>query len=420
MDNQFLYTYDYPASNYNDSVYYYDYFKNSKPRNVYFNNRIVGPSVMYHKGRHAFSLVTALRTSTSVVRLPTDLANFIYRGMQFRPQQSITYSSSGPLRLAVLSWAEIGLGYSNTIHQDYAYQLDAGIMVKALLGLGGAYATINNLTYMIPNHDSIYVNQMTGSIGFSLPFNTANNTAAISPLIKGTGMSADLGVLYMKFNQRADKDKKLPPLLEGTKKDYLYRAGLSLIDLGWIRFNDLVQVHEFNNVQNALWSGLSGFTPTNFNQILQSASYNLLGDSAASLTTQTKISIWLPTALSAQFDYNFGNNLFVSATFVQGIRIGNAGIRRPALIALTPRYETRYFEVNLPFSFYDYHDPQIGLAIRIFNLVIGTEKLGTFVNLTDVNGMDFYFSIGFNLSPKTSSHSSGCDTYENYKRYQTK
>jgi hypothetical protein len=420
LDDQYLYVYNYSESNYYDSVYYYDFFKNTKPRNFYFNNRIVGPSVMYHKGIHAFSLITGLRTNLSVVHLSSDLANFIYRGMQFRPQQSTTYTSKSVIRMAMLSWAEIGLGYSVTLQKNFDYQLDAGLTAKLLLGLGGAYATISNLTYMIPNADSIYVDKMDGTIGFSLPFNTANNTAAVNPLIKGKGFSLDAGVVYMKFNQRTDRNGKVPEYLAGTTKDYLYKAGLSLLDFGWIKFNNLAQVHDYNNVENALWSGLKSFNPTNFDQVLRSASYNLLGDSSASLTDATAISVWLPTALSAQFDYNFGNNVFVNATCVQGFRLGSAGISRPSVISLTPRYETRYFEVNLPFSFYDFRDPQMGLAIRIFNLVIGTEKLGTFVNLTDVNGMDVYFSLGFNLDMKSKSKSQGCDTYENYNRYRVK
>ena len=417
MDPQYLYIYEYPKVNYSDSVYYYDYYKNSRPKNIYLNARIVGPSVMYHKGKHAFSFITGLRNNTSVVKLPYDLANFIYRGQQFRTQQNNTYTD-GQIRFTALSWAEIGLGYAYTIRRDHDYELNAGITIKALLGLGAAYGVINNLTYMIPNVDSLYVNDMNGTIGFSMPFNAANNTAAIDPLIKGTGIGFDFGISYLKLNQKTDRGQKSSIWLQGTQQNYLYKVGISLIDVGKINFNKLVQVHEFNNVNNALWSGLRTFAPTNFEQILRSASYNLLGDSSASLSSKTRISICLPTAASFQFDYNFGDNLFVNATFVQGMRLGQISVRRPALIALTPRYETRYWEVNLPISFYDFRDPQLGIAIRIFSLVIGTEKLGTFLNLTDVNGMDVYFSLGFNIVPKEKSPSGKCDSYEDYKRYR--
>ena len=44
MDPQYLYTYDYPQFNYTDSLYYFDYFKNSKPKNVYLNNLTATPT----------------------------------------------------------------------------------------------------------------------------------------------------------------------------------------------------------------------------------------------------------------------------------------------------------------------------------------------------------------------------------------
>jgi hypothetical protein len=415
MDPQFLYVYDYPQASYTDSVYYFDYFKNSKPRNVYQNTRIIGPSILYHKGNQAFSLITGLRTSTSVVKLSYDLANFIYRGLKFGPQENITYTD-GPMRVTALSWAEIGLGYAYSFHQGNDYSLNAGITMKVLLGLAGAYSIINNVSYMIPNADSLYVYDLNGTLGFSLPYDSPNNTMAINPLVKGTGIGFDFGISYLKLNHLNGRNYKGSTWLKGTNQEYLYKIGLSLIDVGKINFNKLVQVHEYNNVNNVLWSGLRTFSPGGFQETLNSISYHLLGDSSASLTTATRIGIWLPTAASVQFDYNFGSNLFVNATMVQGVRLGEISVRRPTLIAVTPRYETRFWEVNLPISFYDFRDPQLGLSIRLFGLVVGTEKLGTFLNLTDVNGMDVYFSLGFNLDPKGKAKA--CDSYENYKRYQ--
>ena len=150
----------------------------------------------------------------------------------------------------------------------------------------------------------------------------------------------------------------------------------------------------------------------------------MLGDSLASLTDQSDFRIWLPTALSAQFDYNFGHDLYVNATYVQGIRMGSPGVKRETLLAVTPRYETPDWEVNLPLSIVDFRHPAIGLAIRIFYLVIGTEKLGTFLNLTDISGIDLYFALNINLNPKagkggySKGKGKGCESIREYKRYQ--
>ena len=134
--------------------------------------------------------------------------------------------------------------------------------------------------------------------------------------------------------------------------------------------------------------------------------------------------MYLPTAVSAQFDYNFGNNIFINATYLQGIRLGKPGVKRETLLAITPRYETPLWEVNLPISIVDFKHPAVGLSVRVYNLVIGTDKLGTIFNLTDIRGLDLYFSLGINLDPTVSQgkyrsyKSNKCESIQEYKRYQ--
>jgi hypothetical protein len=415
-DPQYLYTYEYPG-NYTDSVYYFDYYKNSKSRYFYQNTRLAGPSILYHKGNDAYSLVTGLRSVSSVEKLPDDLANFIYRGMQFRPQHSETYTD-GWSRFTSLTWFEAGLGYTRTIFERYDDALYAGITAKLLLGLAGAYGLVDNVTYMIPSADTIIVYNLNSRFGFSLPLNTASNAAELDPLVKGKGFSFDAGITYVRMKDRKRNYRESSGLRRGISNEYHYKAGISLLDMGFISFNQFVEVHEFNDVNNRIWPGLLSFNPSSLQDVIRSASYNLLGDSLASQTDATKFKIWLPSALSLQFDYNAGNNIFVNATVINGVRFAQPSVRRSSLIAVTPRYEAKYFEVSLPVSLFDYRDLQLGMALRIFNLVIGTEKLGTFLHLTDVNGMDIYFALGFNLNPKSKEKT--CESYQDYKRYQTK
>lgn len=424
-DPAYMYIYDYPEYNYKDTVHYIDYLKNTVKRGFYGNLRFAGPSVTFRQGNHAFSLVTGFRNNFSIEKMPNDAANFIFRGQDFAPQHNITYEDSY-FAMAVLSWIELGLGYANTFYTDGGQEFSAGITLKGLLGTGGAYGIVNNATYMVPNTDSIYFYRMNASIGLALPMNYATNEVVSDPLIRGYGFSADAGVSYCLKGSTL-----LPPSSFGKndsdhEDDYLLKAGISILDMGWINFNKEVQVHEFQDVDNRLWSGLRSFHANSIQHFLRSASQNLLGDSLASLTTQTRFSMFLPSAASVQVDYNFGSNIFLNATLFQGIRLGKRSVRRPSLLAVTPRYETPIFAVSLPVTLYDFREPAIGLAFRIYSLVVGTEKLGTFLTLTDVEGMDVYFSLGINLNPKKSdwkyksSRSTPCESYENYNRYRVK
>ena len=66
---------------------------------------------------------------------------------------------------------------------------------------------------------------------------------------------------------------------------------------------------------------------------------------------------------------------------------------RPAELSVTPRFETSLFEVHLPVSLYEWTQPRIGLALRVYGITVGTEKLGGFFHVSNFTGMDFYFSV---------------------------
>ncbi len=72
-------------------------------------------------------------------------------------------------------------------------------------------------------------------------------------------------------------------------------------------------------------------------------------------------------------------------------------LRRPAQLALIPRYETKNLEFSVPISLYEYKYLRIGLAARVGFFSIGTEKLGTYLGLGDITGLDFYASVRFNF-----------------------
>jgi hypothetical protein len=424
FDNpQYWYIYQYPEFTYTDTVRYLDFHNTTKPKNLYFNARIAGPSAMFRYGNHTFSLVTAFRNNFSFTKVPYDVANFMYRGQDYAPQHEISYSHQ-KFDYAILSWMEIGPGYTYTFVRDDDNEISAGIMVKLLLGTGASFGTINQVNYMVPNTDSIWFYRMDATLGLGLPMNYADNSLSFHPFIRGWGLSGDLGVNWVHQGTTLLGGSS-DPLVADQQDRYLFKAGVSLLDLGRISFNREVQIDHYVVNDTTLWPGLLNFHATSVQQFTRSASYHLMGDSLASVTGQTRFGIWLPMAFSFQFDYAFGKNLYLNATYLQGFRIGRPGIKRPAIIALTPRYGNRIYEVNLPLSLTDFRDPAIGLSLRIYNLVVGTEKLGTFLHLTNVGGMDVYFSLGFNLSSPQGGRGSkggrtkGCDSFENYDRYRT-
>lgn len=144
------------------------------------------------------------------------------------------------------------------------------------------------------------------------------------------------------------------------------------------------------------WPNFSNTNQQNLNASVSDISRQFYGDTSK-LLQGNRIKIGLPTALSMQVDVNYTGNWYINGTLIYPLNLSNASITRPAQLALTPRYETDYFEVNLPISMYDFQRPRIGISARIGILTIGTDKLGGFFHINDFTGFDFYFALKLSL-----------------------
>ena len=110
------------------------------------------------------------------------------------------------------------------------------------------------------------------------------------------------------------------------------------------------------------------------------------------------IKIGLPTALSVQADFSLQNNIYIGGFWIHPIRINMSALRRPAQLAVVPRFETKYFELSVPLSLYEYRYPRVGIAARFYFLTIGTERLGTYLGMADMNGLDIYASVKISIN----------------------
>ncbi|MFH1936360.1 MAG: DUF5723 family protein, partial [Bacteroidota bacterium] len=167
--------------------------------------------------------------------------------------------------------------------------------------------------------------------------------------------------------------------------------------------------------QSSLWEDLTRFDFQTINQLMDTISYQFYGDPTTAYQDE-KFTLWLPSALSAQFDYHYNRNWYVNASLIFPFRFSNVSLSRSALLTLTPRYESRWFDASLPLTLYDWSQLRVGLAFRFYILTIGTEKIGPFLGFSNFNGMDLYFSIKIPLEKGVCGKrvSKSCPAYEDY------
>ena len=67
----------------------YSYYQDKSLKNIFVNTRMIGPSVMFSCKDNVFGIRTGFRVMSSTRRLPYDLANFSYYGLDFKPQHNV-------------------------------------------------------------------------------------------------------------------------------------------------------------------------------------------------------------------------------------------------------------------------------------------------------------------------------------------
>src|SRR5688572_10294424 len=241
-----------------------------------------------------------------------------------------------------------------------------------------------------PSSDTLIVNSVTGSYAHSL--SDGENTLEKPFKPRGIGGGADIGITYYRGRNHGAGDCN--QTAENIKK-YNYRIGFSFIDIGVIHFGKQAKVFSFNDA-STVWPEIDSVKFTSISATDTAISNHFYGDPYASQSGDD-FSIFTPTALSLQFDYCIIPRVYANATIIQAVPLSKTSVVRASQIAVTARYETRKFEVALPFTMYEYSKPQLGLALRYKFFVLGTDRLGSFTGLWDTTGYDLYFEFKMNV-----------------------
>ena len=325
------------------------FYQTDMNKNAFANFRLNGPSVMVNNGNHAFAFVNAARTAISY--------------------KSITSNNglNNEYKVAGLAWGEVGLSYAFIFSRIEKSVWSAGATAKMLFGAGGAY----------------YASNTSGSTFNNDPYNNIQNSGMLGGggMGYGKGIGFDIGVTYQK---KVTKESLLPfkKLCQQKFYDYRYKIGVSIIDIGVLRFTKNVSSTNF-------YDNFAGHDTIN-NQndtTLQNYSSSLNKD---------KFSVALPTAFCIQFDFHpatKSKNWYFHGAFVQSLELANYSIRRPTMISVAPRYEKRLYEASLPISISDFKYFRLGLALRFWKITVGTDNLLGSVGVGANKGFDFYTTI---------------------------
>jgi hypothetical protein len=373
----------------------FDHYTNKMPaKDAYINVFAKGPSFMLSRGRHAIALTTGVRYLTSVTDVPYHIANFGYYGLDYLDQHNVTYSNKN-INTAVLAFGEIGLTYAYSFRKFDYQDWSAGLTIRRLFGVSGGYVFADEIDYMVINDSTIDVKNMTAELGYSIPLNYDNNDFPYGPWIKGGGWGFDLGVSYQQKLLSYQK-RRITKLCRQKYSDYIFKAGVSLLDIGFVKFTNNASKYAYEDVSE-YWMNVDTVTYTNMNNLMESLS-DVFYDDPNAAHRGNEISVFLPAAVSLQFDYRVMKGWYAGAVFIHSIPMSKSMVYRPTQLMIAPRYESPLFEASLPVSLYEWRYPRVGLSFRYQFLTFGTDNLAWLLGVSDFTGLDFYFSIKVNFS----------------------
>lgn len=372
-----------------------------------------GPSFMLTLSpRHSIALTTRVRGAFQGNNISESIAELIKTG-GVSNELLDEISENNRFNMNANLQAEVGLTYARVLLNEDAHFLKGGVTVKGLKGVQSAHLINNNTKFKVverlnPTSPSIVntvieIEEIDARYGYMHQEQVEEVTpeAVVNWFTNGDapgkGWGADIGFVYEYRPDMAQYRKTLAGKehINHRENKYKFRFGMSLMDLGGIRYNNpsytrgyIVNVTDkelnINDFEGA--EGVEAYAEV-FN--------NSLGVGAADRLTSFKAG--LPTTLQANFDYRFMDRLYLNAHLVQNLRAKNAiAMRRSSLLALTPRLEMKFLEIAFPVSLYNnYSNLGVGAMLRLGGFFVGTDNLSTFLNMGNKIGANVY--AGFSI-----------------------
>jgi len=385
----------------------------------YLNNTIGGPGVMISLGpKRSFAITSKQRTVVMMDNVNDSLAHLIWDELEYPPYWNVRLYDQN-MGLFANSWIEYGASYAQEVYNKGEHYVKVGGTFKLLQGLGAAYIYSRGWEYEWNTSDTLSLYNMDVAFGhsnnFDIPggegeFNFDNHYGYRFQAKASPGF--DFGVIYEwrpDYDQYTYSMDGADGLMRNDQNKYKLRAGLSVLDIGRIKYAKGYYSGDFHadidewNVHPFKWEGVLALDDTFVNRFIT------LEDTANNFFNMP-----LPTAISVQVDWNIWKDVFLGLVSYNAFRFEKkeSKIRALTLYTLTPRWERQWHGIGLPFSFTEAKQLNVGLSIRTGPLVIGSSDFTPLLFKEKTFGADVYVALRVPISqkrPKDKDHDTVSD-----------
>lgn len=395
---------------------------NGRPKHLNLGTEVRLPSVMLslREGRLGVGVSTRLRVIGNLSGVTESLAQTL-RSRAKDPTLMRTVFEDQAANLHLNGLGEVAFTVGGVVLDEDTEFVKVGLTAKRLVGLFNSFIQIEDGSYSVrpdPTYNNlkeiINVPDITTRYGYTTEGAFQNFQFSPAWLLgnapAGAGWGFDVGVVY-EYRPNAYKyayTEKGVRKLDASKNKYLYRVSLSLVDIGRIRYKNLNYVQNFGVTATD-----KSFRFDDFQKLQGSAGFfNGVNKSLGVDTTdvQGAYKSVLPTTFQASIDYMIKPNLYVNTLWVQSLRAPGAfGMKGESVLAVTPRYETRWYDVSVPIAIMNrYGSFGIGLAGRVGPLWFGTDHLAGLLNIGKPKMFNLYAGVSMGLFRKPPKSPNPC------------
>ena len=357
--------------------------KSTKPYSILSSIQFNGPS-------YIFKVVKPTKVSTyglgisQRVHISSLALNSGYNYDNFREENfgnEILFDQTNS-KLNAANWTEIKLNYSFTTDNSNSLKKSFGLNFKTNISYNSTHFQQESPTKMIYKdvETLLFYNDFRSESRYFV--GNADN-----PFQKrGIGFGLDLG--YSIYKKKRDvKDNH----------SYLYKLGISVLDLGFLSFNKSSEVHVYEII---------GPRELDIGKVknYKDMSERVYGDRNKSFK-KNSFMLYTPLAVSIQFDYNFWGSFYFNTTLINRLNIADNSLIRPNLLSSSLRIEKKEYSLILNSTLYEYEKLMLGLSSRVGPVYFSIDNISNMLLKKDkLNHIEFM--LGFKIYPfykKTSN-----------------
>ena len=350
--------------------------KSTKPYSILSSIQFNGPS-------YIFKVVKPTKVSTyglgisQRVHISSLALNSGYNYDNFREENfgnEILFDQTNS-KLNAANWTEIKLNYSFTTENSNSLKKSFGLNFKTNISYNSTHFQQESPTKMIYKdvETLLFYNDFRSESRYFV--GNADNTFQK----RGIGFGLDLG--YSIYKKKRDvKDNH----------SYLYKLGISVLDLGFLSFNKSSEVHVYEII---------GPRELDIGKVknYKDMSERVYGDRNKSFK-KNSFMLYTPLAVSIQFDYNFWGSFYFNTTLINRLNIADNSLIRPNLLSSSLRIEKKEYSLILNSTLYEYEKLMLGVSSRVGPVYFSIDNISNMLFKKDkLNHIEFM--VGLKIYP---------------------